>query len=596
MSFRWSLRKLWAVFTVLSLVVLCSSTNNFYWIDIEPTHDLVWHSCYQPLHRECARLLVPLNHLNQSSRDHGRASIALIRKPSRFSSGSSTLHSRYRGPILFNPGGPGGSGISLINQYGDLLAQVLGDEFDIVGFDPRGVGRSTPKVNFFGSAASGEKELWGYEGLYVIRDKGVSVENIWARAVVRNKISLENKGEWLGNVNTEQAAYDMLSITKAFGREKLMYWGFSYGTILGATFAALFPDKVERVVLDGVVDAEDYYATSWTTNLLNTTATLDQFFMTCHAAGSSSCAFWAPSPSLISANLTRIYKDLIVNPIPIHTSTSYGVLDYSRLRITIFMALYSPWASWPLLAQALADLGGPNRDPKRIWQMSATPTFGCPSCSLSCDDKDRREREFGVDNFLDALTAILCSDGLDTPADVAAAKKYFETFTSVSEWADVWGSIRLSCAGWPKVKKGFQGPVEGRTGFPILFVGNTADPVTPLASAKRMSKRFPGSRVLTQDSPGHASISAPSVCTQSHVRRYFLNGTLPPEGTVCPVISAPFPSDSSHRFELGGVPKASGDVMEVVFKSEGTSREQGLWDAVDRLSKAWNFPFNPTFL
>lgn len=179
----------------------------------------------------------------------------------------------------------------LVYGIGDLLAKIVGDEFDVVGFDPRGVARSTPKVTFFDGVSRGEREIWSLDMLDVIRGgpndkdlgvegaKGKSVEETWARALVRNGLAGENAGEWLGNVNTEQTAYDMLSIIKAFGREKLMYWGFSYGTVLGSTFAALFPvsthcishiqtafgwydiqDKVERVVLDGVVDAENYYA------------------------------------------------------------------------------------------------------------------------------------------------------------------------------------------------------------------------------------------------------------------------------------------------------------------------------------------------
>lgn len=155
---------------------------------------------------------------------------------------------RYRGPILFNPGGPGGSGVDFINRLGDLLAQVVGEEFDVVGFDPRGIARSTPKVTFFG-AQEGEREVWTTNNQGVIRsasddlegESGKSVEKTWAHAVVTNKLVEERGGDWLGNINTEQTAYDMLSIVKAYGREKLQYWGFSYGTILGSTFAALFP-------------------------------------------------------------------------------------------------------------------------------------------------------------------------------------------------------------------------------------------------------------------------------------------------------------------------------------------------------------------
>ncbi|KAF9449492.1 hypothetical protein P691DRAFT_727897 [Macrolepiota fuliginosa MF-IS2] len=584
-----------------------ATVKTFYWIDIKPTQDLVWHRCYEPLERECARLSVPLNHLDQSSNNSRHGAIAIIRKPARFPSSDP----RYRGPILFNPGGPGGSGVVFLNTMGDLLDQALGPEFDIVSFDPRGIGLSTPKVNFYGGVNTGEREIWDRNLNKIIRggpnemfpdvegDKGRGIEETWAHAIVRNKLAGENAGDWLGNVNTEQTAYDMLSIVKAFGREKLMYWGISYGSVLGSTFATLFPDKVERVVLDGVVDTENYYATLWTNNLLTTDEALNQFFTTCHAAGPSSCAFWAPSPSLISANLTRIYKDLITNPIPVRSPTSYGILDYFRVRASVFSSLYSPWANWPLLAQALKDLGGPNRDPTKMWNITGSPNFKCTSCSVSCNDKDRREAEFGED-LQDAQTAIVCSDGLDTPVDLAAAKEYFNNFSRISDWADVWANTRVNCAGWPKAKKGFQGPVKGNTSFPILFIGNTADPVTPLVNAKLMSTRFPGSTVLTQDSPGHTSTGAPSVCTHNVIKAYFLNGTLPPEGTVCSVISSPFPNspNNSRNLESDEDVNVGRGERRALFNlggEDGDKGEQKIQDVVTELSRAWR-PFSRAFL
>jgi pimeloyl-ACP methyl ester carboxylesterase len=248
-----------------------AASKDFYWLDvrtfsytdiltynsgqfqIEPSHELVWNTCYKPLHRECARLLVPLNHLNHSDESPDYAAIALIRVPSPFSSSSSRPHPRYRGPILFNPGGPGGSGVDLVLRVGDLFAQVVGSEFDIVSFDPRGVARSTPKVSYFEGMGRGEREVWGPKGLDVIHgglsdqfndmkgEKGRSLEKAWIHNVVSNERAAERAGQWLGNVNTEQTANDMLSIVHAHGREKLMYRGFSYGTVLGSTFASLFP-------------------------------------------------------------------------------------------------------------------------------------------------------------------------------------------------------------------------------------------------------------------------------------------------------------------------------------------------------------------
>jgi hypothetical protein len=148
------------------------------------------------------------------------------------------------------------------------------------------------------------------------------------------------------------------------------------------------------------------------------------------------------------------------------------MLDYSRARAIVFTSLYSPWALWPLLAEALADLGGPKRDPELMYRLTEMPTFKC-TCGGTCDDKDRHEQDFEA-LVQDAQAAILCSDGLEVPSDLASAKGYFNKLSKDSEWADIWGNIRLGCTGWPKAKKGFQGPVGGNTSFPLLFIGNTA--------------------------------------------------------------------------------------------------------------------------
>lgn len=576
-----------------------NSSQKFYWLDVEPTRDLVWHPCYQPLRRECARLQVPLNHLNESA--DGSAAIALMRIPANVSSSSS----HYRGPILFNPGGPGGSGVDLVIETGDILAQILGDEFDIVSFDPRGVSRSTPKIVFFDPPGHGEREVWAQGSTGVIRDgisdpfrnvsgeRGSSLETVWVRAIAGNRQAEERGGQWLGNVNTEQTAHDMLSIINAYGTEKLMYWGYSYGTVLGSTFASLFPDKIERMILDGVVDTDDYYAARWSNNLPDAPKAMNLFYETCHAAGSSLCPFWAPSPELIAANLTRIYEGLIANPIPVQTNISYGVLDYPTVRGVIFNSLYTPWQHWPDLAQALADLGGPQRNPETLWRVLEAPTFRC-ACSGSCTDKDSRERDFEA-NLREALAAIACSDGAEIPSDVASAKSFFGDLSKDSEWADAWANIHLSCTGFPKVKKGFQGPIGGNTSFPLLFIGNTADPVTPLAHAKKISSRFPGSRVLIQDSPGHTSITAPSNCTMALVKEYFMSGSLPPEGTVCPVDVPPF--NNGSMIALGGstdTPNGANAGVNIFIRDDSDAGVKRTRDTVYELSKAWK-PFNHAF-
>ncbi|KAJ3500369.1 hypothetical protein NLJ89_g9828 [Agrocybe chaxingu] len=503
---------------------------------------------------------VPLNYSDPGGE---QASIALVRKPALVPKSSKF----YRGPVLFNPGGPGFSGVDLIVQIGDLFASILGPQFDIVGFDSRGVGRSFPRASFFKTDV--ERALWGPTLLSMLgtvsNNSYEGIARTWASARLLGQLAAENDDGYLKHINTDQTARDMLRIVEAHGREKIQYWGFSYGSVLGASFAAMFPDKVERLVLDGVMDAENYYATLWSNSLLDTDKGLDQFFSGCAEAGPLGCAFWAPTADDVRQNFTNVIKTIRAHPLPVKTDLKYGILDYNSVRLAIFISLYAPYNFFQFLAQGLAELAA--GDGRRLLEFVKAPPFQC-----SCDPSQHLH-----DVVWDAQTAILCNDGDDIPDDLESTQEYFERMANTSSWADIWSPIRLSCVGWPKFPKDhFQGPFDSNTSHPILLVGNTADPVTPLASAKKMSHFFNGSVVLTQDSSGHCSYSSPSVCTQKYVRDYFVHGTLPEPGTVCKPIGKPFP------------PLPVSSDTQVPFVAE---EDKELFNAVQQLSKIPFIPF-----
>ncbi|KAF8185203.1 hypothetical protein BJ912DRAFT_927579 [Pholiota molesta] len=234
----------------------------------------------------------------------GTSSIALIRKR------ATVRPPLYRGPILINPGGPGESGVDIVRIAGRLFGTIVGPQFDIVGFDPRESVAAHGRVSFLG------------------------------------RLTAENDDGYLRHINTDQTARDMLRIVEAHGRTKLQYWGFSYGTVLGATFAAMFPDKVERIILDGVVDAENYYAYD------------------------------------IQKNLTALYDTVRIHPKPVRTKSGYGIVDYKMLHSAVFGSLYMPYASFPELAQGLAALAA--GDGSLIFDMMNPPPFECRVALLSC--------------------------------------------------------------------------------------------------------------------------------------------------------------------------------------------------------------------
>ncbi|KAJ8516392.1 hypothetical protein ONZ45_g6288 [Pleurotus djamor] len=476
-----------------------------------------WAPCYTDL--QCARLKVPLNYSDPTG---ASGVIALTRIPSPL------LHTAaYKGPIIFNPGGPGFSGVSLVVNAGKALSQLVGPHFDVVSFDPRGIGLSTPRASFFDSDI--ERKLWGSPPFTVLNASVDGVHRAWARAQIIGRLVEKQDSSGFEHLTTENTARDMLRIVEAHGQKKISYWGLSYGTILGATFATLFPDRIERFILDGVLDAKDYFAVRWSKSLRDTDKTLQAFFDQCAASSPEGCPFYESSAEKIKQKLDALTEFIYHHPVPVVTETSYGLVDYERLRRTIFLSLYSPYTEFPRLARGLADLARGNGT--TLYRMSEEPV-------PKCDCHQRYETQ----PVLDGQFSILCTDGEEVRDTAEEFKSYVDELLTSSQWGDLWATIRTGCLAWPKQsKKHFRGPFAANTSHPILWIGNTADPVTPVSLAHHMAQSFPKSVVLTQDSPGHCSISAPSSCTQKYIHRYLLHGELPPEGVTCAVDVPMFP-------------------------------------------------------
>ncbi|KAF8726616.1 hypothetical protein AX14_007650 [Amanita brunnescens Koide BX004] len=229
------------------------------WTTLNSSESLDWHECYPsiPLKLECARLLVPLDYTEPISSSNS-ASNALIRNPSPYPPTSRD----YKGPLIFNPSGPGESGVDILLSNGALLRTYLENAFDVVSFDPRGVSRSTPSVSFFDNNV--DREIWTAKAsvFSVVNTSTNSLGELVADSQVVGQLAgATNRNGYLSSINTDYTARDMLRITKAYGRDKIQYWGISYGSILGATFASLFPDNVGRLIIDGVTGGSGTFST-----------------------------------------------------------------------------------------------------------------------------------------------------------------------------------------------------------------------------------------------------------------------------------------------------------------------------------------------
>lgn len=590
---------------------------HFNWASLPASQRLEYQPCYRSGGYgdgfECARLSVPLDHFNQST--DANISIAVI----RLRAPVPPTDPRYGGAVLFNPGGPGGSGVSfLLRSHRGLADAISGGldrndsmQYDLISFDPRGVGLSSPALSCFTS------ELSSWTWTLRIMEEGIlgssdaSLGRLWSMAAaaagscslpleygeidIKKYVStasvaadmvhiVERHGEWreaeakhLMSVK-HQSERRLMDIPESLkyraGEEKINYWGFSYGTYLGATFASMYPQRVGRLILDGVVDAEDYTATLWQDNLVDTEEGMRLFYRYCAEAGYPACALANASgettASDVETRVTNITNGLIHNPLPVIGSDP-EVISYSDVKYLVFNALYSPIQSMPLVAKVLSDL--------ELGDGEFFASLLAPSHQPVCSEEsavwypDRNEALSGVPGSA-ATISIACSDG-DSQSWLTrdGFGKYWRDLAELSPTVGpMWAMIRLHCAHYTvRPAHRFTGPWEAKTASPILLIGNSADPVTPVRNARKMARGFPGARVLQQESGGHCSVAARSKCTSAAVYRYFQSGELPEEGARCQADEAPFgagievekgvASVLSTRLQGG----AAGKLMPMIF-------------------------------
>ncbi|KAK7442765.1 hypothetical protein VKT23_016012 [Stygiomarasmius scandens] len=381
----------------------------------------------------------------------------------------------YGGPVFTNPGGPGGSGVGDILRSGKVYQNMTGNQFDIIGFDPRGVNMTTPGFSAFETAE---------ERLAFFQDQITDVNSTTdALPLARARYQSYGQAAQSSNVSnfmsTADVALDMLAMMNALGQDKLQYYGISYGSYLGQVFATMFPDRVGHIVIDGVIDSEAYLTNDWGTLTQDMDKVMQAFFDSCHSAGPELCPFYASTPSEIAAKLDSIYDSLRAQSLPVVSGGTVAVFTYDKLRASIWGSTTNAFTGFPIIAGTLAQL---------------------------------------------------------LQGNVTGVSELREYMSSVnSSFAGVATGFRTECAGWKiHPESRFKGPVGANTSFPILLVGNTADGRTSFEGAKKTNAKFPGSALLTLDAPGHtALIAASSSCISQHVAAYFSNGTLPEEGTVC---------------------------------------------------------------
>lgn len=469
-----------------------TSADEFY------AQELDWSSDDCPSGFECATARAPMN---WDDPEAGEIELALIRKEAK---------GDPIGSLLVNPGGPGGSGYDFVAESLDYAVDTeLKDNFDIVGFDPRGVGRSTAVTCY------DDEQMDEYlYGLPKNTDVGSDewIDEMTTSATDFGQACLDNTGPMLEFVNTVQSAKDLDLLRAVLGDDELYYLGYSYGTFLGATYAKLFPDKVGRLVLDGALDPSVSNFEVSKTQAVGFEDALSAFLEDC-IDNNSECAF---TGSVDDARETVI--DLLdsVDKSPI-TGDDGRMLGSSTLLTAIIMPLYSP-NSWDYLNQMFADVMKGNSD-----------------YAFFFADQYNGRTESGKykDNQTEAFMAYNCLDYTydDDPESMAKEAKEIEKAAPVFGKFMTYGDI--GCANWPFTDGADREEIHAEGADPIMVVGTTGDPATPYEWAESLAEQLDSGFLVTYEGEGHTAYNKGSQCVNDVVDEYLIKGTVPDDDPQC---------------------------------------------------------------
>jgi pimeloyl-ACP methyl ester carboxylesterase len=477
---------------------------------IIPSHaTLHWHSCSGELATEgvpdCTMLSVPLNYADPGGR---HISLALDMVP------ATAPQSQQQGVMLVNPGGPGGDGLPLAAEVAQGIRSSVAADYDIVGFDPRGVGSSVPALSCDPSFFTG------------VRPNYIPA-NSAAEQVLINRAKMyandcEQKFGWLlPYMTTEDVARDMDSIRAAFGVAKVNYYAFSYGTYIGQVYATLFPSRIRRMVLDSTVDPTGVWYTDNVDQDYAFQGRMEAFFA--WVAKYDGTYHLGSTAAQVQAAWYRARNQLLAHPVD-------QMIGADEFDDTFLEGGYLD-ELWPVLAQALSSYDNSGQTSDLITQYEANGTQG--------------ENEFAVYN------AVQCSD-VNWPRSWAywtADTEMIYSKAPFQAWDNAW--FNASCAFWP-----VQGPVKPLqikgAGLPgILMLQGTLDPATPYAGAQDAHKLLPSARMVVVEGGGNhgQSLEQPSnSCVQGYLNSYLATGALPKApglvNATCPAVPDPTPGTS----------------------------------------------------
>ncbi|MFJ8187567.1 alpha/beta hydrolase [Streptomyces sp. NPDC096105] len=447
---------------------------------------------------QCGTMKAPLDYAHP---DGETIDLALIRAKAAPDSGGGRL-----GSLLFNFGGPGDSGVTTLPLVAGDDYMELHERYDLVGFDPRGIGDSA------GVQCLDAKDMDAWLASDSTPDDAAE-EKAHARGVRAFAQACESRsGAVLDHVGTQEAARDLDLMRRVLGDGKLNYFGVSYGTQLGGVYAHLFPENVGRLVLDAVVDPTEDVLAGALGQSEGFQRALRNFLEDC--ARQDSCFFEGTDPKQGEKDIIALLERLDDDPLP----TEFGrTLSQSQALNGIAAALYDQ-EGWMLLRGGLAAA------------MDGDGTM----LLLLADSYSQRVDDDGYANINSANTAVNCADYKDrfTVKDVRRHLPEFRKTSPVFGAWLAWGL--LQCTDWPVDGHASTVDVSADGADPVLVIGNTGDPATPYEGAKKMADQL-GDGVgvhVTVKGEGHGTYGV-NDCLTGLVDEYLLDGTVPKNGTVC---------------------------------------------------------------
>ncbi|MFK4069367.1 alpha/beta hydrolase [Streptomyces sp. NPDC029674] len=464
--------------------------------------ELTWKTCGE---LRCARLTVPRDYAHP---ENGGTFVLPVVKA------VAGDPERRIGSLVYNPGGPGASGVSDMKSDGsDAFGAGVRARFDIVSFDPRGVGGSDPAVQ---CARTDEAESDLPEP--VAPRSGAERARALAGADEQAAACTEAGRGILPHVGTEDAARDLDVLRAALGDRKLTYLGWSYGTSLGTSYAEQFPERVRALALDGAVDP----ALDWRQRALSQgegfRRAVDDYAEHCADIVGDSCP--GSTPKEIAELIDGLYEEAAREPLPVTDEDAYDV-DARTLLDVVTAAMYSPEDDWEGLSEALSDAG--DGDATKLAELadSEEPATG-----------SHRPRGAENENEDEAIIAVSC---LDVPHPHTAGP-YWSALDAADKASGVYGTSsvvdELTCKSWPK---GTARPhrVDAEGVPPVLVVGTTGDPATPYEEARSLAGQFPGGMLLTYEGLGHTAYGRGNACVDDAVDDYLIALEPVRRGTTC---------------------------------------------------------------